>query len=388
MSRNSNDGSNYPEFPDSSKITEEGGKDTVAAAPPASYGRILIYRSEDGEIRVKAIFYKGDIWLTQSSMAELYQVNVRTVNEHVGNILRDGELDDTVVRTAIISRTEGGRVVNRQVAYYGLRMILAVGYRVRNHVGAHFRNWASSVLSEYMQKGFVLDDRRLKNPKDFGVDYFDELLERIRDIRSSEKRLYKKVLDIYALSADYDPSAETSREFFAAVQNKLHYAASGKTAAEIRYERVDGGVEHCGLTSWEGDAPRRHDLDVAKNFLTEEELKNLNGSVSAFLEFAEMRARSHVPTYMSDWVKMLDNLIHMGGRDILTSKGTISKDMADCKADEEYEKYKKRMVSEPTRGEKDYLEFLEKDAKRLAAPKDGTERGKDAPSAKSRRPVS
>ncbi|MEA4977102.1 MAG: virulence RhuM family protein [Methanomassiliicoccaceae archaeon] len=380
MSQNINNGSNCPEFPDSSKRTEKDRKDMIARAPPAPYGRILMYNSEDGSIHVEAVFSEDDIWLSQSGMAELYQVNVRTVNEHVGNILRDGELDDAVVRTAIVPRMEGERIINRQVTYYSLRMILAVGYRVRNHIGAHFRNWASSVLSEYMQKGFALDERRLKNPKDFGTDYFDELLERIRDIRSSEKRLYKKVLDIYALSADYDPSAETSREFFATVQNKLHYAASGKTAAELRYERIDGGTEHCGLTAWEGNAPRKKDLDVAKNFMTEEELKNLNGAVSAFLEFAEMRARNRIPTYMSDWVKILDDLMQMGGRKVLTGKGSVSKEMADSKADEEYTKYSKRMLAAASKGEKDYMEFLETRTYRMTAAEKDDVDGSDAPS--------
>ncbi len=378
MTENKRGEGNYPEIPDSSKMRD--GKDEIYADLPDFHGKILMYKSEDNTTRVEAVFSDEDIWMSQSGMSELYQVNVRTVNEHVGNIFDDGELDRTVIQSFCVSRKEGNRVVVRPIAYYNLRMILAVGYRVRNHIGAHFRNWASSVLSEYMQKGFALDDRRLKNPKEFGSDYFDELLERIRDIRSSEKRLYSKVLEIYALSIDYDASTETTKEFFAAVQNKLHYAATGMTAAEIRYERVDSEHDYCGLTTWDGDMPRKKDLGVAKNFLTKEELENLNVTVSAFLEFAEMRARKRVPTYMSDWVKNLDNLLHMGGREVLHDKGSISKKMADSKAEEEYAKYSKRVLSAPSKGERDYMKFLEEDTTRITSAKKGNPDGSDTPS--------
>ena len=378
MTENKREEGNYPEIPDSSKMSN--GKDEIYADLPDFHGKILMYTSEDDTTRVETVFADENIWMSQSGMSELYQVNVRTVNEHIGNIFEDGELDRTVIQSFCVSRKEGSRFVVRPIAYYNLRMILAVGYRVRNHRGAHFRNWASSVLSEYMQKGFALDDRRLKNPKEFGADYFDELLERIRDIRSSEKRLYSKVLDIYALSVDYDSSTEISREFFATVQNKLHYAVTGKTAAEIRYDRIDGEHDYCGLMTWDGDVPRKKDLDVAKNFLTREELENLNVTVSAFLELAEMRARNRVPTYMSDWVKTLDNLLQMGGREVLHDKGSISKKIADLKAEEEYAKYSRRILSAPSRGEKDYMKFLEKDVIRITSVKKDNQDHSDAPS--------
>ncbi len=321
-------------------------------------GSILLYKSEDGTSRIDAYFVDGDIWLNQRTLSELYQASKSSISEHISSILEDGELtEQATVRSFRTVQVEGNRKVNRLVKFYNLKMILAVGYRVRNHVGNHFRNWASSVLSEYMQKGFVLDDRRLKNPREFGADYFDELLERIRDIRSSEKRLYKQVLEIYSLSADYDPKTEMSRAFFQTVQNKLHYAVSGQTAAEIIFNRADASKPHMGLKSFEGVIPRKAEVSIAKNYLMEEELSQLNLIVSMYLDYAELMARRRKVMYMADWITKLDTFLQFNEREILQGKGAVSRLQAKVKAELEYDNFRRR-TSLPSPVEKDYHDSI------------------------------
>lgn len=243
----------------------------------ANTGKILIYQNEKGDTKVDVYFTEDTIWMTQRSMCELYQVAKSSISEHIRNILEDGELDEVAtVRKFRTVQAEGGRRVSRELDYYNLDMILAVGYRVRSNVGIHFRRWASNVLTEYMKKGFALNDERLRNPREFGADYFDELLERIRDIRASEKRVYQKVKEIFALSVDYDSKSSTAQLFFKSVQNKLEYAATGHTAPEIIATRVDAAKDNMGLTSFKGAKVRKTDVTIAKNYMTQEEISTLN----------------------------------------------------------------------------------------------------------------
>lgn len=299
-------------------------------------GNILIYQNEKGDTKVDAYFNDDTIWMSQKSIAELYQVNLRTINEHINNILEEGELDASTIRNFRIVRQEGNRQVSRDILHYNLQMILAIGYRVRNNIGMHFRNWASSVLSEYMKKGFVLNDERLKNPKKFGADYFDELLERIRDIRASEKRAYIKVRDIFATSIDYDPKSTQADMFFKTVQNKLHYSVHGHTAPELIVERADASKDNMGLTSFKGAKVRKSDITIAKNYLTKEEIDNLNRIVTMYLDYAEDQARQHIPMYMKDWEEKLNNFLQFMGRRVLENSGTITREEADHFAEEQY----------------------------------------------------
>jgi hypothetical protein len=265
-------------------------------------GKILIYQNENGHTKVDVYFDEDTVWMAQRSMAELYQVDVRTINEHIGNIIADRELSEkATIRNFRIVQLEGTRSVQRNVQHYNLDMILAVGYRVRSHVGIHFRRWASEILTEYMKKGFALNDERLRNPKKFGADYFDELLERIRDIRASEKRLYRKIKDIFALSVDYDSKSEAAQNFFKFVQNQLEYAATGYTASEIIAGRADAGKDNMGLTAFKGAKVRRADVTVAKNYMSQEEISTLNLIVNMYLDYAELQAKNHQEMYMSDW---------------------------------------------------------------------------------------
>ncbi len=302
---------------------------------------IIMYTTEDGLTRIEVTFDEDTVWLSLEQMAELFQRNKSTISRHIGNIFAEGELrrDSTVAKFATVQR-EGTRSVSRDIEYFNLDVIISVGYRVKSLRGTQFRIWASSILKEYMKKGFALDDDRLKRLG--GGNYFDELLARIRDIRTSEKVFWRKVLEIYATSIDYNPGAETSILFFKQVQNKMHWAAHKHTAAEIVYQRVDSEKENMGLTSWEGKQIKRSDTEIAKNYLTQTELDALNKIVSAYLDIAEVRALAHEPMYMKDWLETIDDYLKMTRRDILTAKGRVTHKQAIDKAHEEYEKYRKR----------------------------------------------
>jgi hypothetical protein len=303
-------------------------------------GKILIYKSEKGDIKIDVYFADGELWLTQKALSELYQVSVPTINEHIKNIIEEGELDaEATIRNFLIVQTEGQRQVHREVQHLGFQMVLAVGYRVRSRIGMHFRNWASRILTEYTQKGFVMNDERLKNPKPFGVDYFDELLERIRDIRASEKRFYEKIKAIYATSVDYEAQDEKAKLFFKTVQNKMHYSIHGHTAAEIIALRADSSKDNMGLTSFKGAIVRKGDIDVAKNYLAEDEIKALNRVVTMYLDFAEDQASQHIPMYMADWEEKLNNFLKFTGRKVLDNAGNVSAEEALRIAGREYELY-------------------------------------------------
>ena len=306
----------------------------------ANTGKILIYQNEKGDTKIDVFFAEDTIWMSQRTMAELYQVDVRTVNEHVVDIYSDGELEeDRTIRNFRIVRKEGTRQVNREIKHYNLDMILAVGYRVRSNVGIHFRRWASGILTEYMKKGFVLNDERLRNPKEFGADYFDELLERIRDIRASEKRLYQKVKEIFALSVDYDSQSQAAQMFFKSVQNKLEYAATGHTAPEIIAARADATKDNMGLTSFKGAKVRKGDVTVAKNYMTQEEISTLNLIVNMYLDYAELQAKQRRAMHMADWEEKLNQFLQFNGREVLQNLGKVRRSVAEALAVKEYEKY-------------------------------------------------
>ncbi|WP_026368897.1 virulence RhuM family protein [Aminiphilus circumscriptus] len=325
-------------------------------------GQLLIY--QDGSLRVQVRLDGETVWLTQRLMAELYQVSVKTINEHLLNIYEEGELEpEATVRKFRRVQTEGSRQVSRVVDHYNLEAILAVGYRVRSSRGAAFRQWATARLSELLVKGFTLDDDRLKEGRTLGDHYFEELLERIRDIRASERLFYQKITDIYATSIDYDPKAEIAQTFFATVQNKLHWAIHGHTAAEIIYQRSDANKLHMGLATWR-NAPhgpiRKADVTVAKNYLSEEEIRELNRVVTMYLDYAEDMARRHKPMYMADWVKKLDAFLQFNERNILTHAGRISHQVAEERALEEFGKYdKERRRLEAVQPASDFDRFLE-----------------------------
>jgi hypothetical protein len=303
-------------------------------------GKILIYQNEKGDTKIDVYFEEDTIWMTQKAMCDLYQVAKSSISEHISNILKDGELDAvSTVRKFRTVQTEGARQVARERDYYNLDMILAVGYRVRSNVGTHFRRWASGILSEYMKKGFVLNDERLRNPKEFGADYFDELLERIRDIRASEKRLYQKVKDIFALSVDYDSHSKEADRFFMSVQNKLEYAATGHTAPEIIAARADASKDNMGLTSFKGAKVRKADVIVAKNYMTQEEISTLNLIVNMYLDYAELQAKQHCAMHMADWEDKLGQFLQFNGREVLQNFGTVKREVAEKLAIAEYEKY-------------------------------------------------
>ena len=303
-------------------------------------GKILIYQNEKGNTKIDVYFENGELWLTQKALSELYQVSIPTVNEHIRNIIEDGELEpEATIRNFLIVQTEGQRQVNRDVQHLNFQMTLAIGYRVRSRTGRHFRNWASRILTEYTQKGFVMNDERLKNPKPFGVDYFDELLERIRDIRASEKRFYEKIKAIYATSVDYDARDEAAKLFFKTVQNKMHYSVHGHTAAELIALRADSSKDNMGLTSFKGVKVRKGDIDIAKNYLAEDEIRVLNRVVVMYLDFAEDQASQHIPMYMADWEDKLNDFLRFTGRKVLDSAGSVSAEQALHIAEREYEEY-------------------------------------------------
>lgn len=317
--------------------------------------QILIYQTEDGKTNLEVQLLDETVWLSQRQLTDLFQVTAPTINEHIKTIYGDGELEqEATIRKFRIVQTEGNRQVTRQVDHYNLDMIISVGYRVKSHVATQFRQWATQRLREYIIKGFALDDQRLKQGG--GGNYFDELLARIRDIRSSEKLFWRKVLDIYATSIDYDPNTEASRQFFATIQNKMHWAAHGNTAAEIIHGRADAEKPNMGLTGWLGDSPRKADSEVAKNYLGKEELDLLNRIVTMYLEFAELQALSRKPMYMSDWIAKLDDFLKLSGREVLEHAGKISHQQALEKAHAEYERYKTELLQQPSRAERDFLE--------------------------------
>ncbi len=319
------------------------------------HGEIILFQSDEGQTKIQVRFEDHTVWLTQRLMADLFQVSVKTINEHIQNIYREEELSpEATIRKFRIVQQEASRAVERLVDHYNLDTILAVGYRVRSNRGAQFRNWASAQLKELLVKGFVIDDERLKSGSPLGADYFDELLARIRDIRSSEKMFWRKVLDIYATSVDYDPSADLSQRFFATLQNKMHWAAHGNTAAEVIVKRVDATKPNIGLTSWTGHKPKKSDVAVAKNFLEKEELDALNRIVSAYLELAELQAKGRRPMYMKDWIIRLDEFLRLSDREILSHTGKISHEFALAKAEQEFEKYRSVAIDEKSFVEEDF----------------------------------
>ena len=298
---------------------------------------LLMYTTEDGLTKIEATFVNDTVWLSLEQMAELFQRDRSVIGKHIRNIFKEGELKKESVWAKFAHTADDGKTY--QVDYYNLDVIISVGYRVKSLRGTQFRIWATNILKEYMQKGFALDDDRLKRLG--GGNYFDELLERIRDIRSSEKVFWRKVLEIYATSIDYDPRAESSILFFKQVQNKMHWAAHKHTAAEVIYQRADAEKEHMGLTSWQGKSIKRTDVEVAKNYLNKDELDALNKIVTAYLDIAEVHALNHEPMYMKDWLETIDDYLKMTRRDILKTKGSVTHKQALEKAHEEYEKYKK-----------------------------------------------
>ena len=303
-------------------------------------GKILIYQNEKGDTKIDVYFEEDTIWMTQRSMAELYQVTPQNITLHIKHIYQDGELDPAATCKQYLQvQTEGARKIRRNTKLYNLDMILAVGYRVRSNVGMHFRRWASGILSEYMKKGFVLNDDRLRNPKEFGADYFDELLERIRDIRASEKRVYQKVKEIFALSVDYDSKSLIAQNFFKSVQNKLEYAATGHTAPEIIAARADASKDNMGLTHFKGAKVRRCDVTVAKNYMTQEEISTLNLIVNMYLDYAELQAKGRHPMHMADWENKLGDFLRFNGRDVLENFGTVKREVAEKLALTQYEQY-------------------------------------------------
>jgi hypothetical protein len=317
---------------------------------------LILYTTEDGKTKIEVHLVNETVWLTQKQMGELFQKDVRTINEHILNIIAEGELtEDSVIRKFRITAADGK---SYDVAHYNLDVIISVGYRVKSHRGTQFRIWATQRLREYLIKGFTLDDERLKRAG--GGNYFEELLARIRDIRSSEKVFWRKVLDIYATSIDYDPNTETSERFFATVQNKMHWAAHGHTAAEIVFKRANASQPNMGMTAWIGDKPRKTDASIAKNYLTAEELEVLNRIVNIYLEFAELQAVSRRPMFMADWIVKLDEFLRISERNILAHTGSVSHEEALKKAEVEFEKYRQQLLNEPSPVERHFEEAVKK----------------------------
>ncbi|MDH5510911.1 MAG: virulence RhuM family protein [Nitrospinota bacterium] len=308
---------------------------------------VILYQTEDGRGRIQIQLDKGTAWLSQGQMAELYQTSKQNISHHIKSVYAEGELaPEATVKKYLTVQHEGERQVRRMVEYYNLDMIIAIGYRVRSHRGTQFRQWATERLREYLVKGFTMDDMRLKEGRSYGADYFDELLERIRDIRASEKRFYQKIRDIYTLSMDYDPRAGQTMEFFRIVQNKLHWAVSGKTAGELIAERADASKPNMGLTTWKGAKVRKGDATIAKNYLNSDEISELNRVVTMYLDFAEDQARRRRPLYMKDWREKLDAFLKFNERDILDHAGNVSMEVAKELACQEYDKFSQRRLAE------------------------------------------
>ena len=330
-------------------------------------GQIILYQTPDGESKIEVTLANETVWLTADQMAELFQRNKSTISRHIKNVFEEGELSKEVVVAKYATTTQHGAIEGKMqthlVDYYNLDMIISIGYRVKSYRGVQFRIWATQVLKEYLIKGFALNDELLKNAGK--GNYFDELLARIRDIRSSEKVFYRKILEIYALSIDYDPRTEATKQFFATVQNKMHFSVHGQTAAEVIYNRADAEKDFMGLTTWTGMLPKKNDAEYAKNYLTEEELKTLNRIVNLYLEFAEFQAISHKPMYMKDWIQKLDDFLKLSGKELLTHAGVISAEVAKLKADTEYDKFKERTLNSLSAVEIHFIENFEKERKKL-----------------------
>ena len=325
------------------------------------YGEILIYQTDDGQTNIEVKIEDDTVWLTQQQMSELFQTSRTNVVEHIKHIYEEGELDEiSTCRNFRQVRKEGNREVTRQIPHYNLDMIISLGYRIKSVIATRFRQWATKRLKEYMIKGFTIDDERLKG--NGGGNYWKELLDRIRDIRSSEKVLYRQVLDLYATSVDYNPHSEESVRFFKIVQNKLHYAAHCHTAAEVIYQRADAEKPFMGLTSFSGELPALKDIGIAKNYLEENELKVLNNLVSVYFDLAEINAIEHKPMYMDDYVKQLDSVLSSGNRKLLTGSGSVSHKQALEKAKSEYRKYQEITL---TPVEKAYLESIKEVSKEV-----------------------
>lgn len=324
---------------------------------PSTPNEFVIYQTEDGLTRVQVRIENETVWLTQKQMAELFETTKQNISLHIQNVFGEGELrPESTVKEYLTVQTEGDRQVERLIDHYNLDVIISVGYRVKSLRGTQFRIWATQRLREYIIKGFAMDDQRLKEAG--GGDYFDELLERIRDIRSSERVFWRKVLDIYATSVDYDPNVDTSKRFFQTVQNKMHWAIAGQTAAEIIHARANADKPNMGLMSWTGAKPRKGDVCVAKNYFCEEELKALNLIVSAYLDFAELQAVTRKPMTMASWIAKLDDFIRISDRDILTHAGTVSHEAAKLKAELEYEKYRKAQAALPQPVDRHFVEAV------------------------------
>ena len=314
----------------------------------------LVYQAGDGTLKIDVRLEDETVWLTQRLMADLFQKDVRTINEHIQNVYDEGELSpEATIRKFRIVQTEGTRQVGRMAVFYNLDMIISVGYRVKSAVATRFRQWATQRLTEYVVKGFTMDDERLKNP-DHPFDYFDELLRRIQDIRTSERRFYQKITDIYATSIDYDPTQDISLTFFKTVQNKLHWAITGQTAAEIIHERAGHAKPNMGLTNWRGDTVRKQDVVIAKNYLNEEELSALNNLVEQYLIYAEGQAMRHIPMTMQNWADKLDAFLQFNERDILDHAGVISHELAREFAEAEYDKFHRERIQQQDQQASDF----------------------------------
>jgi hypothetical protein len=344
---------------------------------PEGPGQLVLYRTDDGRTRIQVRLIEESVWLTLNQIADLFQRDKSVISKHIKNIFETGELDParTVAKFATV-QTEGVRSVTREIEFYRLEVILGVGYRVKSARGTQFRQWATAQLEQYLVKGFAMDDERLKQAG--GGNYFDELLARIRDIRSSERVFWRKVLDIYATSVDYDPSAAASQKFFAVVQNKMHWAAHGHTAAEVIARRADSARPNMGLTTWSGSRPRRTDVGFAKNYLTQQEIETLNLIVSAYLDFAELQARSRKPMAMGEWIAKLNAFLRLSDRELLTHAGTISHDAALAKAQSEFDNFRAIEDAKPRPVDVHFEQAIEQ-AKQIAAikkkrkPKQGAE---------------
>jgi len=332
---------------------------------------ILLYQTEDGQTKIDVRLEEETVWLSQAQMGELFQKERSVITKHINNIFNEGELDEELVCANFAHTTQHGAIKGKtqtqNVKLYNLDVIISVGYRVKSHQGTKFRQWATARLKEYIVKGFTMNDDLLKQAG--GGNYFDELLARIRDIRSSEKVFWRKVLDIYATSIDYDPSLEMSMVFFKTVQNKMHWAAHGKTAAEVIYQRVDSTVPNLGLSSFKGTKPTKQEAEIAKNYLSEQELDILNRIVTAYLEIAEIQALNQTPMYMKDWIEQLDSFLQLTRKDVLSHAGTISHKQALQKAHSEYEKYKALKQNELSEVEKHFLEQITDTTKKLKSKK-------------------
>ena len=324
-------------------------------------GQVLIYQSESGQTRLEVRLSGETVWLTQAQMAELFQTSADNISLHLKNIFEYKELEEMATAEDFsVVRLEGERQVRRNLKHYNLDAIISVGYRVKSHTATRFRQWATRQLREYIVKGFVMDDERLKNP-DQPFDYFDELLRRIQDIRTSEKRFYRKITDIYATSVDYDPTQEISIDFFKTVQNKMHWAIHGHTAAELIQQRADSAKPNMGLSNWRGDKVRKQDVATAKNYLNEEELSALNNLVEQYLVFAEGQAMRRIPMHMGDWTEKLNGFLTLNDRDILDNAGKVSHEMAKSLAEREYDKlHQQRLHDEAVKAEGEDIALLEK----------------------------